>query len=191
MSQDLPIYDLQVDESTDGECEVSFVSMVDSPAIKENYFAFKNYRGLFADDEKRIVVGPAMIPDMLIYRNEPGMGEFYVKFSRETIETIAQKFFKKGYQKNVDLMHNGEKAPGVTIYQSFIQDSTKGLLGMGDKYPDGTWFVGAKVENDEVWAKIKDGTLKGWSVDGFFRAKRQKLSAQQIFEQIEKLLSQL
>lgn len=189
---ELPVYDLVIDEAPGSEFEVNAVAMVDEPAIKANWQAFKAAQKFAANDEQRVIVGPALIPDMLIYRKDEKLGEFYVKFSREQIEKIAIKFFQNGYQNNINLMHNeGMIVEGATIFQSFIKDSSKGIAGMGDDYPDGTWFLGAKVNNDAAWSLVKTEKLRGWSVEGMFKYKPVKLSAQDIYLKIEALLKNL
>jgi hypothetical protein len=37
--------------------------------------------------------------------------------------------------------------------------------------PNGTWFVKMKIENEELWQKIKAGELKGLSIEGYFTNK--------------------
>jgi hypothetical protein len=186
----LPIFDLIIDEGPDSEFEVNFVSMVDKPAIKANWLAFKDVVKFAANDEERTIVGPALIPDMLILRQDDRIGQYYVKFSREEIKKIAVKFFEKGYQKNINLMHEeGAAVPGITIFQSFISDEARGIPGM-QGMPDGTWFLGAKVNNDEAWQQVKTEKLRGWSIEGIFKYKPIEVSAADIFKQIEALLSQ-
>lgn len=183
---ELPLYELYVSE--DGSLEVNAVAAVDIPAIEKTWLAFKDQEPLkfSTNEEERIVVGAAMIPDLKIFRRDENTGEeFNIVFSKETIKSIAQQFYEKGYQANFNLMH---KTPmdGVTFFLSFIKDTPRGLVGMAGDYPEGTWFLGAKVTNDEVWAKVKSGEIKGWSVEGMFGFK--KPSDEQKFALIEKVL---
>jgi hypothetical protein len=133
---------------------------------KENLHAFA-----IQNEDERIITGPLMIPQQLIYRNNERFGEHYVKFSAETIRQIAIKFAKKGYQKNVNLMHDSEMQPkDVTMFESFISDSSRGVKPMEQfsDLPDGTWFGSFYVENPEVWKLVKEGNVKGFSVEGMF-----------------------
>jgi hypothetical protein len=117
-----------------------------------------------------------MLADTPIYRNDQN-GEYYVTFTKDTIEKIAQKFFKKGYQSNVNLMHDEALAvEGVTMYESFIVDSSRGVMAMKgfEDAPEGSWFGSFKVENESVWNKIKSGEFKGFSVEGIFNYKKEK-----------------
>jgi len=111
-----------------------------------------------------------MVADSLIFRKDEN-GEYNVFFSKQTIKDISLKFFKKGYMKNVNLFHDPNlQTEGVTIFESFISDKERGVHPMKgfEDLPDGSWFISAKVENDEVWNRIKAGELKGFSVEGIF-----------------------
>jgi len=145
------------------------------------------------NDEERIVVGPAMIPDLPIYRRDE-TGEYYVFFDKKTIETIALKFYAKGFQQNANEMH-AKAVDGITFFQSWIADESKGIPKMKqfENLPDGTWFLGAKVENDETWAKVKDGTFKGFSVEGMFDMTEIKMrkSADDIIAKLREMLADI
>jgi hypothetical protein len=195
MDKSLPIYELLIDENPESESEVNFVALVDSPAIERNFLAFNENTNPFAfaavDDEQRIVFGPAMIPDMPIYRADEN-GEYQVVFSKDTIKSIALKFFEKGYQQNVNLMHDaGQQVEGVTFFVSALKDKVRGIEVMTDDLPDGTWYLGAYVRPDEVWADIKAGKFKGFSVEGLFKYKKQKMSAEAKLKAIEQLLQDI
>ena len=170
----LPIYDLIINQDENNDAEVSFVALVDSPAIKKEFLSFNEQEKLtFAiqSESEHIITGPLMIPQQLIYRNSEQFGEHYVKFSVETIKQIAIKFSKKGYQKNVNLMHEADmQVEGLTMFESFISDSKRGIKPMEafKDLPDGTWFGSFYVENPKVWDMIKQGNVKGFSVEGMF-----------------------
>ena len=215
----LPIYDLIINNDEANDAEVSFVALVDSPAIKKDFLAFNEEfinpsKGEGKDEflprcisyvinegketeqavaicnslweehfEKKpvvfsiqsesehIITGPLMIPQQLIYRNSEQFGEHYVKFSVETIKQIAIKFSKKGYQKNVNIMHEADmQVDGVTMFESFISDSKRGIkpIEAFKDLPDGTWFGSFYVENPKVWDMVKAGDVKGFSVEGMF-----------------------
>lgn len=167
----LPVFEMVINPDESSEVEVAAVAFVDAPAIEKNFFAFRDQRLSFAvNPEQRIVSGPAMIADQLIYRKD-NTGEYNVFFSKNTIKEIALKFFKKDYQKNLNLFHDPSLSlEGVTIFESFVSDEQRGIQPMKgfEDLPDGTWFISAKIENDEVWNKIKSGEVKGFSVEGIF-----------------------
>jgi len=123
------------------------------------------------NEDKRIVTGALMIPDQLIYRKSEKFGEHYVRFSAETIKEISIKFAKKGFQKNVNLMHDETLAvEGVTMFESFLSDKARGIAPIAAfaDLPDGSWFGSFYVENDKVWQLVKDNQLRGFSVEGMF-----------------------
>lgn len=146
------------------------------------------------DEEEMIISGPLMLADTPIYRNDVN-GEYYVVFEKDTIKQIAQKFFKKGYQKNVNLMHDsGQTVSGLTMFESWITDEKRGIKPMAgfENVPDGSWFGSFKVDNDEVWQLIKDGKVKGFSVEGVFNYRKAGIkNVQQMWEQIKDILSKV
>jgi hypothetical protein len=192
MEKPLPCFELLIDQSVESEVQVNYVALVDRPATDRNFLAFNEFKPLeFAsiNDEEKIVVGAAMVPDMLIYRTDE-TGEYNVVFSKETVKQIAEKFYTKSFQNNANLMHNPDlKAEGVTFFLSFIRNTDKGMIGLAGDYPEGTWFLGAKVNNEEVWKKIKAGEVKGFSVEGIFKYAKEKMSA--IPKDIETILNDL
>lgn len=126
------------------------------------------------DEEERIISGPLMLADTPIYRSDDN-GEYYVVFTKETIKKIAQRFFKKGYQSNVNLMHEqGNLTQGLTMFESWIKDDKRGIKAMKgfEDVPDGSWFGSFKVDNDEVWQMVKDGKVRGFSVEGQFNYRK-------------------
>jgi len=125
----------------------------------------------FANHERRLISGPLMISDLPIYRADES-GEYYVVFDKDQIEKIAQRFFKKGYSHNVNMMHDPERqVNGVYMVESFIIDKTRGIK-TPEGYPtltEGSWFGTFKVDNNEVWNDfIRTGVFKGFSVEGAF-----------------------
>jgi hypothetical protein len=192
----LPIYELRINPEAQDGAEVDYIALVDEPAIQRDFVAFNAQQPLtFAiqDEEKRIISGPAMVPDMLIYRNSESMGEHYVKFSRQTIQDIAVKFFRKKYTSNVNLMHSEQmRVDGVTIFESFITDTERGIAPMKgfEDLPEGTWFVSMYVDNDAVWNEVKAGTFRGLSVEGLFDYTRPMTKEEQLLQQIEALLNE-
>lgn len=168
---DLPVYEMVINPEETSDVEVSFVALVDKPAIERNFMAFKDSRLNFAiNEDQRIISGPAMVADQLIYRRDEN-GEYNVFFSAETIKDIALKFFKKDYHKNLNLFHDPSLSlEGVTIFESFVSDSARGIMPMKgfEDLPDGSWFISAKVDNEQVWQQVKSGAVKGFSVEGIF-----------------------
>jgi hypothetical protein len=122
------------------------------------------------DDEKKIVIGPAMIPDLKIFRKDSKGNPYYVYFSAETIKMIAEKYMRNKYIDNNDEMHNGKAVNDVYVIESWIKESENDKstdYGYGE-LPIGTWFVSMKVKNPKIWDKVKQGLLNGFSVSGYF-----------------------
>jgi hypothetical protein len=190
MKKGLPIYELEINDNIDEESEVNFISLVDSPAIEKDFMYFNkqefinpikgedknesfvvNEKFNITNEEQRIISGPIMLSDSLIYRNSPENGEHYVKFTKDTIKSIAIKFAKKKYQNRINLMHqDNSQVDGIVMFESWITDEKRGILPMVgfEDVPDGSWFGSFFVENDDVWKGIKDGLFKGFSVEGLF-----------------------
>jgi len=165
---DLPFIEFKLTEDVEG---LQAIALVDSPAIGLNYQAFAPHKFEVINEDKRIVMGAAMVPDLPIYRRDE-RGEYYAIFKKETIKALVQKLFKENKHNVFNEQHNAFKIlDGVYIYQSFITDAELGISAPSgfENVADGTWFIAAKVENDEAWAKVKeDGILKGFSVEGVF-----------------------
>ena len=178
---DLPIYELKIQEELQDDAEVSFIALVDKPAIQRDFVAFsqENYGQSFAiqDEDKHIISGPLMLADKPIYRNNKKFGEHFVTFSAETIKDIAIKFSKKGYQGNVNLMHDQDmQLDGLIMFESFIVDKARGIQPMAgfEDAKDGSWFGSFYVENEQAWQLIKQGKVKGFSVEGYFEYPSEK-----------------
>ena len=146
------------------------------------------------NEEKRIISGPIMLADSPIYRNDANNGEYYVVFTKDTIFKIVQKFFKKGFQSNVNLQHNAkDKVSNVTMFESFISDKDRGIMPMRgfEDTPDGSWFGSFKIEDDNVWQMVKDGDIKGFSVEGIFEYTKKESKEEQVLNSIKKILSSI
>jgi hypothetical protein len=189
---DLPIYKLIINSELEDDAEVDFVALVDKPAIERDFLMFnKQMKFEITNEDKRILSGAIMLADMPIYRNNEEFGEHYVMFDADTINQIVQKFFKKGYQANVNEMHNQNKqVEGVTMFESWIVDRAKGKLPMTgfEDAKDGSWFGSYKVENDDIWSKVKAGEFKGFSVEGIFGYSNRVTKDDILVEQIKSIL---
>ena len=189
---ELPIFELMISDDLNDDAEVNFVALVDRPAIQKNWNAFKeNAKFEIVSEDKRIISGALMLADTPIFRSDDTHGDYYVMFSKDTIFKIAQKFFKKGYQANVNIDHDpSKKVDGVVMFESFISDVDRGILPMKgfEDAPDGSWFGSFKVEDDNVWKMIKEGKFKGFSVEGIFEYAKAKTKEAQILDSIKEIL---
>jgi hypothetical protein len=135
--------------------------------MSKQYFKIDN-------EEKRIVLGPAMIPDQKIFRKDAMGNPYYVFFSSVSIRMIAEKYMKNQYTRNNDLMHDGKAVRDVYVIESWIKEDENDKsvkYGFGD-VPVGTWMLSMKIAKtpmgDKVWSQVKEGKLNGFSVSGFF-----------------------
>jgi hypothetical protein len=166
---DFPIYYAQADD----EAGLTFVSLVDKPAIERDFLAFnaaaKPFRFEVQNEEKRIITGAAMIADLPIYRKDDSRGEYYIIFTADTIFQLAKKFAREGKYSSVNLQHESETT-GVHLLESYFVNRERGITPPKgfDEVADGSWFMTYVVDNDEVWGKVKSGEFKGFSVEGAF-----------------------
>ena len=121
------------------------------------------------DEEKRIITGAAMIADKPIYRYDQHRGEYYVVFDKESIWQIAKKWAKTDRYDSVNIHHEDPTA-GLSLLESFIVDREQGKYPPKgyDEVADGSWFLSYIVNDDDIWARVKAGEFKGFSVEGFF-----------------------
>jgi hypothetical protein len=155
----------------DGKLGITAMGLVDIPAIEENWVALSSEKVKLAsvDKERRMLYGAALIPEKLILRIDQNNEEYYMKFDASTIETLAHNFYKKNLHHTTNLQHM-YPVSSVTIVESWLKegDSDKShALGLSD-LPNGTWFIGAKVDNDSVWEDVKSGAIRGFSIEGMF-----------------------
>ena len=195
MSMELPLYMLEISDDPLDDAEVQFVALVDRPAIQKNWNAFKNEQKFqIVSEDKHIISGCAMLADTPIFRSDANFGDYYVAFSKDTIVKIVQKYFKKGYQNNVNLMHDPNQIEtGVTMFESFISDKTRGIHPMKgfEDAPDGSWFVSMLVENEDVWNQVKQGNVNGFSIEGIFnyspKESQDSIKMQKIYDILDAL----
>ena len=162
---ELPVYLMTIDEVDEG---VSYVALVESPAIERPFQAFSKEKMRFTETgEKRVLTGPLMLADTPIIRRDKTRGEYFVIFQRDTIRKMVQKYFKQGNQHNVNAEHSTE-LDGVYMFESYLIDRERGInppKGYEDA-KDGSWFGSFKVENDKVWEERDQFT--GFSIEGYF-----------------------
>ena len=175
---------------------IDAISLVKMPAIEENFVALNQHRIEFKsiDDDKRIIIGLALVPNKLIYRRN-GDYEYNIVFSKETVRKAAELYFKKLKNNNATLEHQ-EKTDGVSTIESWIVENPKidksALYNLNAT--EGSWVVIMKIDNDEVWKEVKNGTYLGLSVEGYFSDKvemasiTQESKEQELIEKIKQIL---
>jgi hypothetical protein len=166
------IVELIIDEKEDLS-GVEAISVVEFPAIEENFIALNKQLQLAkVDDEKRILMGAALIPNKNIYRRN-GDDEYYIFFSDSTVKKASELFLMNSNQNNATLEHQ-KKINDLSVVESWIVEDTE--MDKSKKYglnaPVGTWMVSMKVNNDTIWNDfVKTGKVKGFSIEGYFADK--------------------
>jgi hypothetical protein len=163
------------------------------PDIKKKPVAPSIAMKIQTDDEKRIVLGPAMVPDLKIFRKDELGNPYHVYFSAPTILAISEKYFKNKFIDNNDKMHDGKALADVYVVESWIKQSDNDKstdYGYKD-LPVGSWFISMKVNNDEVWNDIKAGKLTGFSVSGYFEQIAKFMKEEMFLQKVADILKNI
>jgi hypothetical protein len=164
------IIELLIDD-TKLEAGINAVSVVESPAIEENFIALKKHEVELkeVDAEKRILMGAALVPNKQIYRRNKDK-EFYIYFSEDTVRKASELFLMRANQNNATYEHERKMLDGMSVVESWIieDEKTDKSRLYNFNLPKGTWMISMKVNNDDVWQKVKDGEVKGFSIEGHF-----------------------
>jgi len=189
------IVELVIDEN-DLESGIEAVSVVESPAIEENFIALKKHELELKeiDKEKRILMGAALVPNKQIYRRNDKNEEYYIYFSEDTVRKASELFLMRSNQNNATYEHE-KKLNGMSVVESWIIEDEK--LDKSKKYgfnlPKGTWMISMKVNNEDVWKDVKDGKVKGFSIEGYFadryEMKQEQIEKQETIELLKELLN--
>lgn len=154
----------------EGENEgVYALSVVENPAMEDMWIALAEHPQKIelaqVNEEKRLLLGAALIPNKRIYRNIDG-NEFEMFFTAETIEKLAHSFMRNQNNNNSSLEHE-LKLEGMSVVEAWTVENpeTDKSANYGKTYPKGTWVTMMKVENEEMWGKVKNGEIKGFSID--------------------------
>tara|TARA_R100000988_G_C3934858_1_gene133272 strand:- start:13 stop:732 length:720 start_codon:yes stop_codon:yes gene_type:complete len=163
---------------------IDAISLVNAPAIEQDFVYFgkeKNNLTLAkVDEEKRMIVSPALIPNKQIFRYDPNTdSEYYVYFSPDTVRKASELYLKHNNHHKATYEHK-DRVSGVLTVESWIKEGDMDKSKMyGFDLPNGTWFVKMKIENEELWEKVKAGELKGLSIEGYFTNKFEDMQKQE------------
>ena len=165
----IPVYDAII---SDQETGMFKISLVDDPAVMSNFLAFDKKRKVLMykveDEDKRLVRGVVMRADFPIYRYDKNLGEYYIIYKADQIRAMAEKYLLESRQNDINLMHEeGSDVNGVQMVQYFIKGNGVSVEGF-EGIADGSLFAEFHVVNDDIWNAIKDGTYKGFSLEGVF-----------------------
>lgn len=175
----MKIVELFLKEENKGE-GITAISLVKHPAIEHNWIAFSEnggeeftpnlqYAFKTINEEQRVIAGPAMVPDKLIYRLNEKNEESFVFFKANTIRELSERFLYQGKQSSMTLEHESTVNDLAVVESWIVEDSEKDKSTMyGFSLPVGSWFVKVKVLNDDVWSMVKGKQVAGFSVEGVF-----------------------
>lgn len=179
-----------------GKLGVGAISLVEFPAIEENFIALNEVKLASVNKERRMLYGPALIPNKYILRIDKNTGEdYYIYFEPETIAKCAHLYLKKNLQHNTTFEHEFS-VMGCPVVESWIIEGEKDkAYHFGLSAPVGSWIVGVNVTDDEIWQDVKEGNVKGFSIEGHFNELAVKMQAvdfeAEILNEIGALLSGL
>lgn len=188
---ELPIIELTLEELEQG---IDATALVENPAIQRNWMTFKEHKDFkfkTHNEEKRILAGALMVADFPMYRNMNGK-EFFVKFSSETIEQLADRMVLNNKLTAFNFEHDAKKELADMHIQQFFIINTE--LGMDtpkgfDELPNGSLFAFVKVNNEKVWNDyVKTGIVKGFSIEGNF-ATKEEFSEQKFLNEFNQILN--
>lgn len=164
----IPVYDALILDEDSGMMKIS---LVDDPAVMSNFQSFDAKKKMLmyevTNEEKRLVRGVVMRADFPIYRRDEKMGEYYIIYKADTIRQMAEKYLNEGRQNILNAMHQGEDLNDINMVQYFIKGDGVSVEGF-EECADGSLFAEFHINNDEVWEKVKDGTYRGFSLEGIF-----------------------
>jgi len=177
----------------DENAGIDAVSLVEKPAIESDWVALKKHEVQLktVDEEKRLLMGAALIPNKQIYRrNEKTNEEYYIFFSKDTIRKASQLFLKESNQNNATIEHT-KKIDGMSVVESWIKEGEQDKSNLyGFNSEPGTWFITMKVDNEEIWQDVREKKIKGFSIEGYFAEKveaSKELTNEEILEEIKSL----
>ncbi|NQW26172.1 MAG: hypothetical protein HQ473_07420 [Cryomorphaceae bacterium] len=189
---DLETVELFIDDSDDSGIDA--ISLVEFPATEENWIALSEHKIELKtmDEEQRLVIGLALVPDKKIYRNN-GVSEYNITFSKETVRKAAEKYLKSLKIHNATVEHEME-VEGVYLTESWIvEDTEKDKTAVyGLKAAKGSWAVAMRIENEDVWKDVKEGKYLGFSIEGMFN-EGQEIDEEDlsVMNKIKRLLEEL
>jgi hypothetical protein len=174
----LPTYKITIDEAYNDGTEplgVDAIAFTANPAVLVKGVAFKSQaKSHFADEKKYRITAPAMIP-MDIYRNDDDMGEYYVQFSKDEIDTIFKEFMLNLNNRNLfNLEHEGDKIVPAYILEAWLVDNPeadKAKSTFGIEVPKGTLMVTAQITDTDYYNKLVEAGQVGFSIEGFLGLK--------------------
>lgn len=170
----IPVYNCLIDENTEDQSGIYAISFVDAPANEIDFVTLAKQpklERLNRDSKKQILTGAVLRPDQLIYRNDT-RGEYYIQFSAEQIEKIAQKMMRTGIALHNTTHQHQNPLEGNYLTELWIvenpQHDKSQALGFAD-LPKGTLMCSYKIADKHYWdTQVMTGNVRGFSLEGFF-----------------------
>ena len=173
-----------------GRLGVGAISLVEFPATEENFIFLNEVKLASVNKERQMLYGPALIPNKYILRIDKNTGEdYYIYFDAETIAKCAHLYLKKNLQHNTTLEHEFS-VMGCPVVESWIIEGEQDkAYHFGLTAPVGSWIVGVNVTDPEIWQEVKDGNVKGFSIEGHFNELAVNMTAANIEAEIMREIS--
>lgn len=185
----MKLYELQIEDDMD---EVFAISLVENPAIEQDFMYFNKEKQevKFAEitGEKRMLVGPILIPDKNIIRVDAEGEPYQVYFTKDTVKRLAQNYLMKKYTDKATLEHD-KQIKGVSLVESWIKEGKLDKSSMyGLSVPEGTWLGIFKIDDDKIWNDyVKTGKVQGFSIEGLFSHKLVKAAKSYLDKEVNDL----
>ena len=163
-----PIFDIIIDLDSE-EMNMSCISLVTDPAVERDFECFskdkKPMQFSITDHEKHCITGVAIRADVPIYRYSQELGDYYVRFTKQTIEQIVYKYSKQNLWNSVSLEHSGHNIDTAVIVEFFLKSDEKCPKGFED-IENGSLMVTYKITDDNLWDTIKNSDeINGFSIE--------------------------
>jgi len=190
--KEIDLVELFIDEN-ESDNGIQAISFVESPAIEENFIALSKHKVEFKsiDEEKKIIIGLALVPDKPIYRRKDDY-EYNIIFSKETVRKGSELYLKNLRNNNTTLEHQ-QLTSGVSIIESWIVEDTEkdktALYNLNAVV--GAWAVVMKVDNESVWEDVKKKKYLGLSIEGVFSQSKENMSKDEDDISAEELVNEL
>jgi hypothetical protein len=156
------------------ETGMNAISLVDAPAVEHNFLCFdkdKKYNLEFRDEAKHIITGVVALADTPIYRYNPSIGDYWVVFTKDTIQKMIEKYSRSGLFNSVNLDHDDQRfTNSVFMIESYVVNRERNIVPVGfEDIPDGSWICSFKVEDEQLWSEIVNtDKFNGFSLQGVF-----------------------
>lgn len=185
----LPVYEIVVND--DDNTGISLISLVDEPAISLKGMMFSESSSMmsFKDvgSDKQIIVGPALIPNMKIYREDDKYGSYYVVFTEQTIEKMVEKFNRFGSNRKINIDHSNRMVDAFIMEDWIVEDEVYDKSRKyGFEVPKGTYMIKVKIEDTDFWNdEVKGNEKFGFSIEGLLGQQLVQMSREASIDDLE------